>query len=102
MYIRHVRINQHHKVHPRYDKMTYLWSCSAKVPLESKISLANVVYGVDAGLIRHNNALDELYHVVLRWRYVMIYYKIAVVTFEHFVEMTRLMITGRLVEDLIV
>ena len=90
MYIRHVRINQHHEMHAwcMRNKMPHLWSCSAKKPLQSKISSADMVYGVDTGLIRQNDAFNELHDIGKCRRYVLVYYKLAVVNAgEHLVEM---------------
>ena len=86
---------------------TYLWPRSTIIPLQCKVSVADVVDCIYTKLIGHDDAVDEFHYIALRWINVVVYFEMAetvreIDIFEHLVEMTRLVVARRLIEDLIV
>ena len=79
---------------------THLRPCSADIPLHGEVAAANVMDGIDTHAIGFDDATNK-FGISTCFRHdVVILLERAVSACKDLVEMTRLMIAGRLVEDL--
>lgn len=82
---------------------THLRPRSADIPLEGEVAAANVMDGINTNAVGCDDAVNEFneFGISTRCRHdFVILLELAIPACKDLMEMTRLMIAGRLVEDL--